>query len=345
MNRVILLLLCAAGFGGCATGNQSRYDEFEKVKVDQMVGNNVRGNITVFEKTIVCLNAMRETRWLGPITNQTVNYTTNHLVTSVTNLTVSSSANQQIASATNAMAAPPATSVPEATRGETNQSAAPSSSANIAAATGETISTSSNESVTASPNQKVTAGTVQTVRTLNNQVTVTTNSLAITSGTNQIITVETNYVITTLTNQSLQPVTNVTVISPELPQADYYFFTEVTPPPDFTLQPGESLVLLIDGDRHAFAPVTPRSGWTSRRGFLTTFYKVPPDVLISVANAEEVKLRIKGSNLTIERQLSRSSRENIREFLLQHFGAASPIHNPADKDSGAAPSQIAQRPI
>jgi hypothetical protein len=343
MNR-ILLLFCAAVFGGCATGNHSRYDEFEKVKVDQMVGNNVQGSVTVFEKTIVCLNAMRETRWPGPITNQSVTYATNYVVSSVTNLTVNTSANQQVASATNAVALPPTALVPAAVAGETNQTAANLNAPNNSTASGETISTTSNRSEAASPNQKVTSGTVQTVRMLNNQITVATNNLSITSGTNQIITSETNYVITTFTNQNLLPVTNVTVVSAEQPQADYYLFTEITPPPDFALLPGDSLVLLIDGNRHAFAPATPRSGWTTRRGFVTTFYKVPAEVLVGVANATEVKLRIKGSNVTIERELSRSCRQNIREFLLEHFGPDDPPLESATKHSGIAPSPIAQLP-
>ena len=344
MNRKLVLLFCAAGLGGCATGNMSRFDEFEKVKVDRMVGNDVQGSFTVFEKTIVCLNAMRETHWAEPLTNKAVNYVTNYVVTSVTNLTVSTSANQQIASATNAMTLPSATFVPAAVAGETNQSTANVNSPNNSTANGETISTTSNQSVAASPNQKVTSGTVQTVRMLNNQVTVATNNLSITSGTNQIITFETNYVITTFTNQSVLPLTNVTVVSPEQPLADYYLFTEITPPPDFMLSPGESLVLLIDGDRHAFAPTPPRSGWATRRGFLTTFYKVPADVLIGVANAGEVKLRIKGNNSTIERQLSRSSRQEIREFLLKHFGANSPTTDPRNTPSRTPPSQPGQRP-
>lgn len=343
MNR-ILLLFCAAIFGGCATGNQSRYDEFEKVKVDQMVGNNVQGSVTVFEKTIVCLNAMRETRWPGPVTNQTVTYMTNYAVNSVTNLTVSTSANQQIASATNAVALPPATFVSVAIAGETNQSTANLNAPNNSTANGETISTTSNQSVAASLNQKVTSGTVQTVRMLNNQITLATNNLSITSGTNQILTIETNYVVTAFTNQNILAVTNLTVVSAEQPLADYYLFTEITPPPDFALQSGDSLVLLIDGTRHAFAPATPRSGWTTRRSFLTTFYKVPAEVLIGVANADEVKLRIKGSNITIERHLSRTCRQNIREFLLEHFDADSPIMEPVNKHSGTAPSHRVQQP-
>jgi len=342
---MFLLLWCAAVVGGCATRNQSRYDEFEEVKVDQMVGNNVQGSVTVFEKTIVCLNAMRETHWPGPVTNQAVTYTTNYVLTSVTNLTVNTSANEQIASATNALALPPATFVPDAGAAETNQSATHVNAANNSTVNGETISTTSNQSETASPNQRVTSGTVQTVRMLNNQVTVATNNLSITSGTNQIITIETNYVITTFTNQSVLPITNVTVVSPERPLADYYLFTEITPPLDFALQPGESLVLLIDGTRYAFAPTTPRSSWTTRRGFLTTFYKVPSDVLIGVANADEIKLRIKGNNVTIERQLSRGCQQHIREFLLKHFGADNLMIKPVNQDSVTALNPFGQSPI
>ena len=340
MNRILLLLLCTSVVCGCASGSRARYDEFEKVKVDQMVGNNVQAK--VFEKTIVCLNAMREVHWPGPVTNQTVAYTTNYVVTSATNLTVSASDNQQVASATNALAVPPTTTTPDASSSTANPTVTNSNGPNNSTATSETISTTSNQSEAVSPNQKVTSATVQIVRMLNQQATLATNNLSITSGTNQIITTETNYVITTFTNQTVLPVTNVTVVSADQPTADYYLYTEITPPPDFTLQTGESLLLLIDGVRLALAPATPRSSWTTRRGFVTTFYKVPGDVLTGIANADEVRLRIKGSNLTIERQLSRSCQQHIREFLLRHFGPDAAPGEPAKSHLKTTPSHRIQ---
>jgi hypothetical protein len=296
----------------------SRYDEFEKVKVDKMVGNAVSGKILA--RTVVCLNAMRESKWLPAATNQTVAYTTNFVVTSVTNQTVTTSANEQIASTTNAMAAPsPSAPTPATQEGETNQPVVVTSIPGDSTAYGLTISTSRNESVATAPNQVVVSSTVQTVTTVSGQATVNTNSQSITGGTNQLITVETNLVITTYTNTVVTPVTNIAVISPELPAFDYYLYTEIAPA-DFSLQPGESLVVLADGARFAFTPSNPQSGWNSRRGFLTTFYKAPPEAIEAIANAEEVRLRIKGTNGMLERRLNRSSRRHFHDFLLKHFG-------------------------
>lgn len=69
--------LVAALLAGCAGVHKrgtSRIDEYDAVQVDQMVGNNVTRK--VFEKTILCLNARRETRTLYAITNQTVAWKT-----------------------------------------------------------------------------------------------------------------------------------------------------------------------------------------------------------------------------------------------------------------------------
>ncbi len=313
-----LLLMCVLTLAGCTAPRVSRYDEFEKVKVDKMVGNDVKFHLLT--RTLVCLNAMRESRWPSPATNETVTWMTNYVVTSFTNLTVSSSSNEQLASNTNLLPAPAAPAGEK--RGEGGEEApviiaAPA--AQDTSGSGVTVSTARNESVAVAPNQRVVSQTFQRVTQLSSQATLTTNQQAVTSGTNQTLTVETNLVVTTVTNQVIQPLTNLTVVSPTQPVFDYYLYTELAPP-DFPLQPGESLIVLVDGERHSFSPVQPQSGWVSRRGYLTTFYKVPPEVVVGIANANEVKLRIKGATGTLERRLSRASRQHFREFLLANFG-------------------------
>lgn len=297
---------------GCTSPHVSRFDEFEKLKVDKMQANAVSG--AVFARTLVCLNAARESRGYVAETNITVTFTTNHVVTSTTNLTVSTSNNRQFASLTNVVATPP----PAA---DTNGTPVAASASAPSQSSGVTTATTQNESLATSPNQTVRSGTIQVVTTLNSQVTAGQGTLSITSGTNDVSTVETNYVVTTVTNQVVVPVTNVVVKLSEQPVADYYLYTEIAPA-DFPLALGESLIVLADGVRYGCTNATPQSAWESRRGFLTTYYKVPPEVILAIANAEEVKLRIKGTTGTLERKMSRASRAHFREFLLKHFGPA-----------------------
>jgi hypothetical protein len=100
---------------------------------------------------------------------------------------------------------------------------------------------------------------------------------------------------------------------------DYYLYTEFTPPPDFTLQSGESLVLLVDGVRHGLAPTNSQTSFVARKGFQSNLYRVPPELLADIANAKEVKLRLKGVNAVLERDLNYWSRKNFRQFLLRYF--------------------------
>jgi len=274
-------------------------------------GNAVSG--AVFARTLVCLNAARESRGYVAETNVTVSFTTNHVVASTTNLTVATSNNRQLASLTNAVTPPSATA-------ETNGAALVASAAAPGGnSAGVTTATTQNESLAIAPNQTVRSGSTQVVTTINSQGTIGQGLLSITLGTNEVSTVETNYVVTTITNQLVTPVTNVVVKTSDYPVADYYLYTEIAPA-DFPLAPGESLVVLADGVRYGCTSATPQTGWESRLGFLTTYYKVAPEVILAIANAEEVKLRIKGTTGTLERKMSRGSRANFRQFLLQHFG-------------------------
>lgn len=308
--KLFWLSLLLAGLTACSSSRSSRYDEFEKVKVDRMSGNSV--SASVFTRTLVCLNAARESRGFVAQTNVTVGFTTNYVITSVTNLTVSTSGNSQVAAQTNTVAVTTAT--------DTNAPTAASNPAN-AGVSGITTATAQNESIATAPNQNVRSGSIQVVTTLNSQATINKDSFSLTIGTNEVSTVETNYVITTITNQVIAPVTNVVVKTSENPVADYFLYTEIAPS-DFALAAGESLILLTDGVRFGCTQATPQSAWESRRGFLTTYYKVSPDVIVAIANAREVKLRIKGTTGTLERTMNVSSRDNFREFLLKNFGPA-----------------------
>ncbi len=310
------LSLLALNLTACSSTRISRYDEFEKVKVDRMAGNSVSAN--VFARTLVCLNAARESRGFVAQTNVTVAFATNYVVTSTTNLTVSTSGNSQIAALTNSAAAP-------ATSADASAPVTASNSGNSTSA-GVTTATVQNESIANAPNQNVRSGSIQIVTTLNSQSTIARDSLSLIIGTNEIITVETNYVVTTITNQVITPVTNVLVKTSGQPVADYFLYTEIAPA-DFSLAPGESLVVLADGVRFGCTQTTPQTAWESRRGFLTTYYKVAPDVIVAIANAKEVKLRIKGSGGTLERTMNSSSRANFREFLLKNFGSPQIANN------------------
>lgn len=321
--KLLWMLLLAVSLSGCSSSRVSRYDEFEKMKVDKMRRNAVSS--TIFARTLVCLNAARESRGCVAGTNAIVSLTTNLVVTSMTNQTVTSSSNRQFASLTNAVAAPS----PSA---ESNAAPAMASSPGNSSASGVTTATTQNESLATAPNQLVRSGSIQVVTTLNTQATTGKDLLSITSGTNEVITVETNYIVTTITNQVVTPVTNVVVKTSEHPVADYYLYTEIAPA-DFPLAPGESLIVLADGVRYGCASATPQTAWESRRGYLTTYYKVAPDVILAIANAQEVKLRIKGTTGTLERKMSRGSRANFREFLLRNFGPAQQAGEPKPGNS------------
>jgi hypothetical protein len=250
-------------------------------------------------------------------------------------MTVTSSANQQLANNTN-VTIPQLLSVTltNITENETNVAPVPNVPPDSVVG-GTVVSTSENESIAVGPNQQVVSRTVQAVMVLNNQATVNSNNLAVTTGTNQTITVETNWVITILTNQVVAPVTNVVVKTSERPVHDYYLYTEIAPA-DFTLSPGENLVLLVDTNRYGFSSSSPLSGWQGRRGFLTTFYKVPSDVIWQIANSTEVKLRLKTPGGTVERDLSPGSIQNFRTFLAKTLEADA-RYSQTDRGTHTAP--------
>jgi len=328
--RLIAFLLATSvsclAFAGSKKQGVTHTDEYDAVRIEQMIGNNVSGR--VFERIILCLNARRETRKAPAVTSQTVTLVTNINLTTITNQTVTLVTNQSRTLATNFVALPvPPISAPgtnESATAETNQVAAipasqPPSSTNLS------VTAASNVTVSKAGNQIVT--TLNSQSLLSRQVTMTTNTLSITTADNQAISGETNQVVITVTNQLITTVTNLSVTQPEEPLQDYFLYTELTPPPDFVLQTGEPLVLLVDGVRHGLLQANSQTAFVSRRGYTSTIYKATPELLMDIANAKQVKIRVKGVNAVIEKEMNRSSRNHFKTFLAKYLspGRTAPV--------------------
>ncbi len=317
----LVLSVLVPGCVGAKRQGVSRYDSYDSVKIDQMVGNAVSGQ--VFERTIVCLNARRETRPPTPVTNLTVTFLTNVSVSYLTNLVVTAVTNQSRTMSTNAVALPPtpAAATNENAGGESSQTVGVTAN-QPPSSTNQAVTVANNLSLSKAPNQTVSTASQQTLFSL--QTTVATNNLSITTADSQVSSVETNQTVTIVTNQTVTAVTNVVVTLPSQPPRDHYLVVEFTPPPEFTVPSGESLVLLVDGVRHGLAQTNSQTAFVARRGFTSTLYKVPPELLVDLANAQEVKVRLKGANSIIEKEMSRRSRESFRKFLLRFFTPESP---------------------
>lgn len=329
----LLALILLTGCTGAHKEGISRYDDFEAVKVDQMIGNNISS--AAFEKTIICLNARRETRRVHAVTNISVITVNNAIANAVTNQTISLSTNLLYTVMTNlaAQTPAPAAGTPEAeaiavATLETNTlvavtPAGPSLSTNI------TVSVANNQTGTASPSQ--TAANAQQVRTFNSQITTASNNLSISLLTNLVVTGETNIVVAYVTNFFVAQVTNLIITPTNLLVRDYFLYTEMTPPTDFILQSGESLVLLIDGTRHSLTQTPSTGAFFGRKRFTTGLYRVPPQTLVAIGNAKEVRLRFKGVNGTIERSMNAGSRQNFKDYLVKYFTPEPPSSAPAQK--------------
>ena len=317
------VLLCAALLAGCAGTHPkgtARYDSYDSVQVEQMVGNNV--SQAVFAKSIVCLNARRETRQVTALTQTVITSVTNQNVSAITNQTISFSTNLLYTSMTNLAPAslppPPLTAGDAAAAGaETNLVLAASSPAS-SSSTNVTVSLASNFSGSRAPNQNT--ANSQVIRTLNQQLTTTSNNLSVALMTNLVFTGETNLVVSYVTNTTLVSVTN-TIVTPTNGVAyDYFLYSELIPPPDFTpQQQGESLVVLADGVRYGCTTSQSGTAFVSRKGYTSALYRVSPEVIVAIANAKNVRLRLKGVNNVVERTMSNSSRQNFRTFLGRYF--------------------------
>jgi hypothetical protein len=341
--KIFCILLSAVLLGGCAGKHPrgvSRYDAYDAVKVDQMVGNNV--SQTILAKTVVCLNARRESRLVTAITNVTITSVTNRAVLATTNQTISIATNYLVSTMTNlAPLAPPTPIVP------TGDAAAPGTETNALAAvtntapavtTNVSVSLALNQSASFAPGQN--AANSQSIRSYNNQLTTTSNNVSVSVMTNQVITAETNQVVFYTTNMTVAPVTNVVITPTNLYARDYFLYTELIPPSDFSLQSGESLVLLVDGVRHGFTQGQSGTAFVARKGYTSALYRVPPEVLVAISNAKEVKVRFKGTSSVIERTMNGSSRRNFRKFLLNYFN---PEPETKTKVATAASAQLATR--
>jgi len=319
MNKV-LLFLCAVLLCGCSSPNKrgtSRLDVFEAARIDQMTGNNVSG--MVFQRTLFCLNARRETHRVPAVTNQVVSFHTNRVVSWTTNVYSASSTNAVSTLATNQLTLPPAAGpLPAA-----SEDPRPGVSIQPAAepTTNSALTRTADTSVTASSGNNQAAVTVNTQSSLsfNDQTTTTHSNLAISTVSSRLIRTESNQTVTSLTNLIVTTVTDQVIISTNLFVHDDYLYTEITPLPDFSLAPGESLVLLVDTTRYAFAPTNTTAASFGRRGFVCTLYKVPPEVLVAIANAREVRIRLRGVSSHIERKMSGACRKRFRKFLLKYY--------------------------
>lgn len=100
---------------------------------------------------------------------------------------------------------------------------------------------------------------------------------------------------------------------------DHFLLLEHTPITDFTLAPGESFTLLVDGARHTFAPTNSTAAIVSRPGFATLTFRATPQVFVDIANARNVELRLKGTSSVLEKRLSRSSINEFKAYLLKYY--------------------------
>lgn len=101
--------------------------------------------------------------------------------------------------------------------------------------------------------------------------------------------------------------------------ADHFLLLEHTPIADFTLAPGESFTLLVDGARHTFAPTNSPSAVVSRPGFATLTFRAAPQVFVDIANARNVELRLKGTSSVLEKRLARASVKEFKAYLLRYY--------------------------
>lgn len=337
---------------GCASRPTVRYDDFDRAEIAQSSGNYVSGRYA--GKTVLALNPRRETRRIEAVTNTVITFHTNQVKVVMTNLAITFSTNFTTALSTNDNPpAPPAPAPAETTAAtdaaedaaspvDTNAppavAAAPTNAPVVVVVppplTNETVTAGLNVSAILGNNQLT--ETAQRVSGLLRQISVVTNNQTITTQLNELVTVETNRNLTTVTNTVVTAVTNVTVVATNLAVHDTFLFTELIAPSDFTLAPGESLVLLIDGERFAFAQTNSPAAFTTRKPFTSTLYRVPPDVFGRIASANRVRVRLKGQSSVIERDLPKGTQVEFKEFVeaLERLDNPPPAEPP--KESAAA---------
>lgn len=326
MQKVFIFSAAAALLTGCAVFEKKSSawnDPFEQVKVAQTVGNQV--SRAPLQRTILCLNARRETRVVTGETNVVITYLTNQVVTYLTNYSLNSVTNLQANLSTNQLA-PVAPPLPV----DTNDPAA----LVVQALPPQGLSTNTSLTRTADQYLTVNTGRDQSVTTLNTQSSVTLNhqltatfgNQAVTLATNQTIRTETTLTITAVTNYAVTARTNVLVTPVTRVLHDHYLYTELTPPPDFTPAPGENLILLLDGQRYGLTP-TNSPAFQGRREFVSTLYRVTPEILVQLANAREARLRLRGTTYALERDISKACQQKLREFLVRYYPSSATLED------------------
>jgi hypothetical protein len=322
--KFIYLFLIPLVLIGCTNPNRkaSYKDEFEAVKVDQVVGNNIA--LRLFEKTIVCLNPRREIRVPAVATNQVVTSRTNYSVQMITNQIVMIVTNLNHSYSTNQLPPPPPPVVVAPVEGQTNAIAdgsttttnsEPAVASNVSPppVTNVVVSSSQNVSTSKAPSQHSTVEIAQ-IQT-SQQIVVVTNNLSIATTENRTVSAETNWTVNFVTNLMVAFQTNQQVAIPEGPVSEYFLSVELTQPADFVLAQGESLVLVVDGFRYGFTTTNTPSFFLAKKGFSSYLFKASHQALTSIANAKEVRFRLRGTTTSIERRMSQSSRNGFKKFL------------------------------
>ena len=323
----------------CTSSKMARYDAFDQAEISQSRGNYVSGRF--FGKTVLAVNPRVESRRVGSVTNTAIEWKTNVVTTRVTNLVITLSTNQASAVSTNDLPPAPLQASESAAEesgdgvaGEGNEAGEPTEgiAAQSGAPTNRVIAlplTNYTASSGLSVSSIAAAGgfteSIQKTDGLNTQISVVTNNQMVTTQFNQVVTLETNMAISVLTNQIVEAVTNTTVIAINEVVADHYLVTELIAPSDFVLAPSESLVLLVDGKRMSFSATNSIASFVGRRGFASTLYRVPEGTFQEIADAEDVRVRLRGVNSVIDREMPRSARKEFARF------GGKPEHSEADE--------------
>jgi hypothetical protein len=344
MNRVLSLLALAL-LCGCAAPQkrgQSQIDPFDAVRIEQMTANNVSG--APLQRTLLCLNARRETRRVLAVTNHVVTLVTNSVVSYTTNLYTASATNTVSTLSTNQLPLPPAAGIGSSTNEESSPRVIAQSPPEPATNSAVTRTADTTLSLTSGANQSVISLNTQSSVAFNNQSTTTHSNLAISAVASGLVRTESSQTVTAVTNYFVSAVTNQVILSTNLLLYDHYLYTELAAPSDFNLAPGDSLFLLVDGTRYAFAPTNSTAAPFGRPGFLCTLYKVPPELLVALANSQQARVRLRGSNTHIERDLSQACRRRFKEFLASYYTpqSVSPEWPLRSLDSQPAPAKRAK---
>jgi hypothetical protein len=101
----------------------------------------------------------------------------------------------------------------------------------------------------------------------------------------RILSPERDEEVTVATNVDVFPKTPAISEHPTCCSENISFFYRADCRPDLTLSPSDSLALLIDGQRHVSTQTNSLAAFVSRRGVTSLLYRVSPEVLVAIANA------------------------------------------------------------